>query len=96
MPWLTECPLLKERCLPTAGICYQRFDSIVNEIILRTALCSWQNQQAVFTQAMEDTPTAEQPFNIHLSCPSLTVVLRLVQLLHVKSGLRLNPYFHSG
>ncbi|XP_020613758.1 autophagy-related protein 2 homolog A-like [Orbicella faveolata] len=34
------------------------------------------NQQAVFTQAMEDTPTVEQPFNIHLSCPSLTLVLR--------------------
>lgn len=35
-----------------------------------------QNQQAVFTQAMDDTPTVEQPFTIHLSCPSLTVVLR--------------------
>lgn len=34
------------------------------------------NQQAVFTQAMEDTPTVEQPFNIHLTCPSLTLVLR--------------------
>ncbi|XP_029191275.2 LOW QUALITY PROTEIN: autophagy-related protein 2 homolog A-like [Acropora millepora] len=34
------------------------------------------NQQAVFTQAMEDSPVVEQPFTIHLTCPSLTVVLR--------------------
>lgn len=41
-------------------------------------LSSLQNQQAVFTQAMEDTPAVEQPFNIHLTCPLLTVVLRWV------------------
>lgn len=34
------------------------------------------NQQAVFTQAMEDTPSVEQPFNVHLTCPSLTMVVR--------------------
>lgn len=34
------------------------------------------NQQAVFTQALEDTPALEQPVTIHVTCPSLTVVLR--------------------
>ena len=45
------------------------------------AFSTLQNQQAVFTQAMEDTPTVEQPFNLHLSCPSLTIVLRWVSNL---------------
>lgn len=35
------------------------------------------NQQAVFTQAMDDTPSVEQPFNINLTCPSLTLVVRV-------------------
>lgn len=48
-----------------------------------------QNQQAVFTQAMEDTPTVEQPFNIHLSCPSLTLVLRWAMKCSIDTLTRL-------